>query len=264
MKSWVRTPFHGRLSVSGRHRLSEAHVQAERPIGWRWRRLEVADDPCRTLEVVRLGVDATESGGLPEVSDRDREARARGPEGSSPRVRQLVRSGGLPQSDKRRLLDEPPLRARWRLPQRHHPCLLPQGCLRVHQALAVEARLAADPLGAVELVVAALVVEQPLDPQPLVEQVESWDIDRFPARVRIPHEHRTILYRDLVGGDDAVTVRVVERIGPLPPPVDRIPLYLTRRGADDRWQAAHIRDEVGVVGGVDGQIEAEGRLVDDV
>src|SRR5207253_6772204 len=79
MKSWVNIPFHGRLSVT-RHRLSEAHVQAERPIGWRWRRLEVAHDPCRALEVVRFGVDATESSGLPEVSDRDREARACGPE----------------------------------------------------------------------------------------------------------------------------------------------------------------------------------------
>src|SRR6267143_1360696 len=107
IESWVKTPFHGRLSISGRHRLSEAHVQAERPIGWRWRRLEVADDPCRTLEVVRLGVDATESSGLPEVSDRDREARACGPERSSPRIRQLVRRGGLPQSDKCCLLDKP-------------------------------------------------------------------------------------------------------------------------------------------------------------
>src|SRR5438046_9454398 len=90
MKSWVNIPFHGRLSVT-RHRLSEAHVQAERPIGWRWRRLEVADDPCRALEVVRLGIDATESGGLPEVSDRDREGRARGPEGFSPGGRHRVR-----------------------------------------------------------------------------------------------------------------------------------------------------------------------------
>src|SRR5213592_4476131 len=75
MKSWVKVPFHSRLSVTCRHRLSEAHVQAERPIGRRWRRLEVAHDPCRALEVVRFGVDATESSGLPEVSDRDREAR---------------------------------------------------------------------------------------------------------------------------------------------------------------------------------------------
>src|SRR5229473_4397904 len=173
MKSWVKIPFHGRLTVTCPRRRSKAHVQTERPKSRRWRRLEVADDPCRALEVVRLGVDATESGGLPEVSDRDREARARGPERLSPGGGQLVRRRRLPQPDKRRLLDEPPLRARRRLPQRHHPCLLPQGRLRVHQALAVEARLAADPLGPVELVIAALVIEQALDPQPLVEQVES-------------------------------------------------------------------------------------------
>src|SRR3989442_5356206 len=106
MKSWVKTPFHGRLSVSGRHRLSEAHVQAERPIGWRWRRLEVADDPRRPLEVVRLGVDATESSGLPEASDRDREAPACVAERSRPGAGHLVRRRGLPQPDKRRLLDE--------------------------------------------------------------------------------------------------------------------------------------------------------------
>src|SRR5437764_2126349 len=173
MKSWVNIPFHGRLSVT-RHRLSEAHVQAERPIGWRWRRLEVAHDPCRALEVVRFGVDATESSGLPEVSDRDREARACGPERSSPGRGHLVRRRGLPQPDERRLLDEPPLRARRRLAQRHDPRLLPQWGLRVHQALAVEARLAADPLGAVELVIAALVIEQSLDPQPLVEQESGY------------------------------------------------------------------------------------------
>src|SRR5712692_2066569 len=137
MKSWVKIPFHGRLTVTCPRRRSKAYVQTERPKSRRWRRLEVAYDPCRAFEVVRLGVDATESGGLPEVSDRDREARARGPERLSPGSGQLVCRRGLPQPDERRLFDEPPLRALRRLAQRHDSPLLPPRCLRVYQALAV-------------------------------------------------------------------------------------------------------------------------------
>src|SRR2546429_5450867 len=51
--------------------------------------------------------------------------------------------------------------------------------LPLHDALPIS-RLAPDPLGAVELVVPTLVVEPPLNPQPLVEQVDPGDIDRLP------------------------------------------------------------------------------------
>src|SRR2546427_11923101 len=78
-------------------------------------RLEVAHHAGGAFEIVCLRVDARERGALPEVTGGDREARARGPERPGPRGRQLVRCGSLPQPDKRRLLDEPPLRARWRL-----------------------------------------------------------------------------------------------------------------------------------------------------
>src|SRR5712691_12632594 len=130
-------------------RASEADVQAERPIGRRRRRLEVADHAGGAFEIVRLRVDARERGALPEVAGGDREARARGPERPGPRIRQLVRRRRLPQPDKRCLLDEPPLRARRRLAQRDHTRLLPQRRVGVNETVAVEARLAADPLGPV-------------------------------------------------------------------------------------------------------------------
>src|SRR5712691_11619660 len=214
-------------------RASEADVQAERPIGRRGRRLEVAHHAGGAFEIVRLRVHARERGALPEVTGGDREARAGGPERPGPRRRQLVRRGGLSQPDKRRRLDEPPLRARRRLAQRDDPRLLPQRRIAVNETVAVQPRLAPDPLGAVELVVPTLVVEPPLDTQPLVEQVEPGDVDRFPARVRVPHELRAVLHSDLACRDDAVAVRVVEGVGPLPPSIDRIALSLPRRAAGD-------------------------------
>ena len=106
-------------------------------------------------------------------------------------------------------------------------------------------------------------IEQPLDPQPLVEQVESRDIDRFPTGVGIPDELGAVLHVDLVGRDDPVMVGISEGVGPLPPAVDGIAGGLSSGRADDRRKTAHVRDEIGVVGGVDAQIEAEARRGDE-
>src|SRR5712692_7730509 len=159
----TNSPFTVVCRVACRRRASEADVQPERPIGRRRRRLEVAHHAGGAFEIVRLRVDTRERGALPEVTGGDREARARGPERPGPRRRQLVRRGGLSQPDKRRRLDEPPLRARRRLAQRDDPRLLPQRRIAVNETVAVQPRLAPDPLGAVELVVPTLVVEPPLD-----------------------------------------------------------------------------------------------------
>ena len=106
-------------------------------------------------------------------------------------------------------------------------------------------------------------IEQSLDPQPLVEQVEPGDIDRFPPGVGVPDELGAVLHLDLVGRDDPVMVGIREGVRPLPPAVDGIAGGLASGRPDDRRQTAHVRDEIGVIGGVDGQIEAKVRFVDD-
>ena len=153
------------------------------------------------------------------------------------------------------------MRAGRRLTQRHHARLLPQRRVRIDQPAAIEPRLAPNALRAVELIEPALVIEQGDDAEPLLEQVPPRRVDHFPARVRVAHELCGIGYRNLARADDAVSIRVLERIGPLPPAVDRVARDLARCGANDRRDAAHVGDEVRVVGGADAQVPADVRLV---
>src|SRR5256884_4188143 len=51
-------------------------------------------------------------------------------------------------------------------------------------------------------------------------------------------------------------------VGPLPPAIDRVADLLPRGRSDDGWYATHVRDEVGVVRGVDAQVPPEARLVE--
>src|SRR6267143_2835378 len=202
---------------------SEAHIQTERPVGRRWRGLEVAHDPGGPFEVVGLGIDAAEPGAFPEIPACDREAEPLGSERAGPFGRELVGRRRLAQPDKRRFLDEAPLRAGRRLTQRDDARLLPQGRRRIHQTAAVVARLTADAVGSVELVKAALMVEQTDNAQSLVEQVEPGGVRHFPARIRVPHEHGGVPDRDLVSRDDPVSIEILVRVRPLPPPVHGVP-----------------------------------------
>src|SRR3989441_4058333 len=163
-RSLIMAPSFVRM-VSGRIAApSESDVQSEGPVGLRRRRLEVAHDAGRSFEVVGLRVHPGPPRGFPEIPAGHREARAARAEGSRPALRQVVGRRGLAQADERGLLDEAPLRAGWRLPPRHGPGLLPQRGRGVDFPPAVEARLAADALRAVELVGAALVIEQEVEP----------------------------------------------------------------------------------------------------
>src|SRR2546425_11855555 len=173
---------------------SESDVQPERPVARRRRRLEVAHDPGGSLEVVGLGVHAAPAGCLPEVAPGHGAARAARAESLGPLGRQFVGGRSLAQSDEGGPLDEAPLRAGRRLPQRHDPRLLPQRGGAVDQAAAVEARLAADAVGTVELVKAALVVEQDVEAQPPLEQVEPTRVLHFPTGVWIADEHGAVGY----------------------------------------------------------------------
>src|SRR3989449_9341071 len=177
---------------------SEGDVETGGPVGRRRHRLEVAHDPGGALEVVRLGVDARPARALPEIAAGHREAHATRPERPCPVIGQLVGDGRLTQADEARLFDEAVLRTRWRFSERHHPRLLPQRRRAIDQPPAVVPVLAADPLGTVQLVQAALVVEQRVDPHPLVEQVDAARVGDLPARVGIADELSAVGHRDLV------------------------------------------------------------------
>src|SRR6266550_3787083 len=178
---------------------SESDVQSEGPVGRGRRCLEVAHDPGRGFEVVGLRVHPAPPRGLPKIPAGHRETGATRAEGLRPPLRQLVGRRGLAQPDERGLLDEAPLRARRRLSQRHRPCLFPQRGGGVDFTATVESRLAADPLCAVELVEAALVIEQKVEPQPAVEQIEAARVRDPPARVGISDELRAVGHRNLAG-----------------------------------------------------------------
>src|SRR5438552_2546625 len=245
---------------------SESDVQSEGPVSRGRRCLEVAHDPGRGFEVVGLRVHPAPPRGLPKIPAGHRETGATRAEGLRPPLRQLVGRRGLAQPDERGLLDEAPLRARRRLSQRHRPRLLRQRGGGIDFTATVESRLAADALRAVELVEAALVIEQEVEPQPAVEQIEAARVRDLPARVRISDELRAVCHRDLVRRDDAVAVQVLERVGALEPRVDRVAHALLRRRADDRRNRlagggidAHVRDEVRVVPGGDGQVPRQTR-----
>ena len=107
-------------------------------------------------------------------------------------------------------------------------------------------------------------VEQEVEPQPPAEQVEPAGVGDLPARVRVAHELRAVGDGDLARLDDAVAVRVLERVGTLEPRVDWIAHPLLYGSADDRRNRlagrridAHVGDEVGVVAGVHAHVPPE-------
>src|SRR3989441_13208510 len=137
-----------------------------------------------------------------------------------------------------------------------------QRCGAVELGAAVEPGLTADPFGAVQLVDPRLGVEQTLDAQLLVQEIEPCRAADLPAGISVTHEHIARPDRDLVRRDHSVAIEVAERVGALPPPVDGVALHLAGGGPDDRWDAAHVRDEVGVFAEVERHVPAERRALD--
>src|SRR5207249_1426091 len=243
-------------------RSSEGDVQAERPVRGRRLGLEVAHNPGRAAEVVRLRIDSRELGRPPQVSAGDGKAQPVGAERPRYAGGQLVGGRRLAQPQKIRPLDIAVLRGGAALAQRHHRRLLPQRGGAIELRLAVEPRLATDPLGAVQLVETRLGVEQTLDPDLLVQQVESRRAGDLPPGVGVAHEHHVRSDRDLVRREYPVAVGVAEGVGALPPAVDGVTLHLAGSGPDDWWDAAHVGDEIGVVAEIGGDVPAELRAVD--
>src|SRR6266550_1381846 len=252
----------------------EGDVHSEGPIA-RWRlSLEVVHRPRggRVRDVVAFRIDAGVVGRLPEVPAGSRDAHLARPHGFGPLQGELVGNRGLPEADKVRLLHEAPLSGRPRLPQRHHARLLLKRGGRIDQSTAVIARLAADTVRAVQEVVPRLQVKQANDPHLAVEQVDAVRQGDLPARLAVPDEDHRVTYEDFVrylakrvgesaGSDDAVAVSVPVRVGSLPISVDWVAPTLLHRGANDRRHAAHVGDEVGVVGAIEGHEPTDGRPV---
>src|ERR1051326_1143704 len=163
---------------------SEPNVDAEGVVRGRRRGLEVALDADIVAEVAPLGIDAGVAGEHAQVPAGRRDADLAGREVMGPLVRQVVRHRQLAQAEQITLLDVPVLGSERIDAYRDRTGLIREGRRGVHIGPAVEPGLAADPLGAVELVAADLRVRQGADLELPPEQADGAERRKLGGRQR--------------------------------------------------------------------------------
>src|ERR1041384_1751656 len=248
---------------------SEPDVDPEGVIGGGRRGLEVALDADVVAEIAAFGVDAGVAGHDAQVSSRRRDADLVGGEIVGPLVRQVVGERQLAQPEQVGLLDVAVLGGAGVHPHRDGAGLLRERRSGVHVALAVEPVLAADPLGAVELVAAQLGVGQGPDLELLAEQADGAVGRELGGRERRADEDAGVADEELPHGgggialDDAVAVLVLVGERPQPPPLNRIPFLVRVGGADARRQPAQAHDLVAIERATGGDVPADVLAVED-
>src|ERR1043166_5715828 len=242
---------------------SEPDVDSEGVVRGRRRGLEVALHADVVAEVAPFGVNAGVSRQDAQIPPGRRDADLAGGEVMGRLVRQIVGGGYLAEPEQVGLLDVAELGVARVNPHGDGAGLLGERGGAIHVAPAVEPVLAADPLGAVELVAAELSVRQGADLKLPAEQSDGAVRAELGRRKRGPDVHRRVAHEELadrgygVPLDDPVAVDVLVGERPEPPPLDRIALDVGVGGAAARRQTAQARGRVAVVGTAEGEIPAD-------
>src|ERR1043166_7935498 len=248
---------------------SEPDVDPEGVIGGRRWSLEIALHADVVAKVPAFGVDAGVPGHDAQVTPGGRDADLVGGEVAGPLVGQVVGDRQLAQPEQVALLDVAELGGAGVYPHRDRAGLLGEGRRRIHVALAVESVLAADSLGAVELVASELGVGQGPDLELLAEEADGAvrrELGRGEGRPDVDVGVADEELPDRGGGvalDDPVAVLVLIGKRPEPPPLDRVVLNVRVGGADARRQSTEVHDLVPVVGAAGGELPAELLAVED-